>query len=122
MTSLPKPIDLLPHRAPFLFVDEILELVPGVSARTSWTLTGDEWFFAGHFPGRPTLPGVLMCESIAQTGAVAILADEKHEVAKAYKVWKKKSMYGREYMGIERSAFLIDGNGKILHAWYKISP
>ena len=38
------------------------------------------------------------------------------------KVWKKKSMYGREYMGIERSAFLIDEKGKILHAWYKISP
>ncbi|NBV82015.1 MAG: thioredoxin-dependent thiol peroxidase [Actinobacteria bacterium] len=52
----------------------------------------------------------------------ALLADEEHTVAKAYKVWKKKSMYGREYMGIERSAFLIDGNGKILHAWYKISP
>lgn len=51
-----------------------------------------------------------------------LLADEKHEVAKAYKVWKKKSMYGREYMGIERSAFLIDGSGNIVHAWYKISP
>jgi peroxiredoxin Q/BCP len=51
-----------------------------------------------------------------------LLADTDHKVAKAYKVWKKKSMYGREYMGIERSAFLIDGKGKILHAWYKVSP
>ena len=51
-----------------------------------------------------------------------LLADEEHVVAKAYKVWKKKSMYGREYMGIERSAFLIGADGKILHAWYKISP
>lgn len=51
-----------------------------------------------------------------------LLADTEHTVAKAYKVWKKKSMYGREYMGIERSAFLIDGTGKILNAWYKISP
>jgi peroxiredoxin Q/BCP len=51
-----------------------------------------------------------------------LLADEKNVVAKAYKVWKKKSMYGREYMGIERSAFLIGADGKILHAWYKISP
>ena len=51
-----------------------------------------------------------------------LLADTEHAVARAYKVWKKKSMYGREYMGIERSAFLIDGTGKILNAWYKISP
>jgi peroxiredoxin Q/BCP len=51
-----------------------------------------------------------------------LLADEDHAVAKAYKVWKKKSMYGRQYMGIERSAFLIDGKGRILNAWYKVSP
>ena len=51
-----------------------------------------------------------------------LLSDSGHVVAKAYKVWKEKSMYGRKYMGIERSAFLIDANGVILHAWYKISP
>ena len=67
----------LPHRPPFLFVDEILEIVPGQSARGRWRLTGDEWFFAGHFPGRPTLPGVLMCEAIAQVGALAVLRDER---------------------------------------------
>ena len=50
-----------------------------------------------------------------------LLADTEQTVAKAYKVWKKKSMYGREYMGIERSAFLIQ-DGVILEAWYKISP
>jgi len=72
--SFPAPADLLPHRPPFLFVDEIIDLVPGQSARGLWRLTGDEWFFPGHFPGRPTLPGVLMCESIAQMGAIAVLA------------------------------------------------
>ena len=51
-----------------------------------------------------------------------LLADEEHHVAKAFKVWKKKSMYGRDYMGIERSAFLIGPGGVILEAWYKISP
>jgi len=51
-----------------------------------------------------------------------LLADTENKVAKAYKVWKKKSMYGREYMGIERSAFLIGPDGKILEAWYKVSP
>lgn len=72
---LVRPEDLLPHRPPFLFVDEILEIDPGVSARGLWRLTGDEWFFSGHFPGRPTLPGVLMCEAIAQVGALAVLND-----------------------------------------------
>ena len=50
-----------------------------------------------------------------------LLADTENVVAKAFKVWKKKSMYGREYMGIERSAFLVQ-DGVVLHAWYKISP
>ena len=51
-----------------------------------------------------------------------LLADTEHTVAEAYGVWKQKSMYGRTYMGIERSAFLIGPKGKIEQAWYKISP
>ena len=51
-----------------------------------------------------------------------LLADTEHTVAEAYGVWKEKSMYGKKYMGIERSAFLINGKGKIAQAWYKISP
>ncbi len=75
--NLPKPDDVLPHRPPFLFVDEVVALVPGQSATGRWHLRGDEWFFPGHFPGRPTLPGVLMCEAIAQMGAIAVLTDER---------------------------------------------
>ncbi len=75
--SLPAPTDVLPHRAPFLFVDEVTTLEPGTFARGIWHLSGDEWFFAGHFPGRPTLPGVLMCEAIAQMGAYVVLNDDK---------------------------------------------
>jgi 3-hydroxyacyl-[acyl-carrier-protein] dehydratase len=75
--ALPNPAEVIPHRPPFLFVDEVTALEPGVSAAGRWRLTGDEAFFAGHFPGRPTLPGVLMVESVAQLGAIAVLTDER---------------------------------------------
>ena len=78
MNSLPRPIDVLPHRPPFLFVDEVTSLEAGRAASGLWRLSGDEWFFPGHFPGRPTLPGVLMCEAIAQLGAIAVLTSSDH--------------------------------------------
>ncbi len=76
MAELPRPADILPHRPPFQFVDELVELEPGVSATGLWHLN-DQDFFKGHFPGRPTLPGVLMLESIAQVGVLAVLTDER---------------------------------------------
>jgi thioredoxin-dependent peroxiredoxin len=51
-----------------------------------------------------------------------LLSDEDHAVAEAFDVWQEKSMYGKRYMGILRSAFLIDEKGKIAEAWYKVSP
>lgn len=51
-----------------------------------------------------------------------LLSDPDHTVSEAYGVWKEKSMYGRKYMGIERSAFLVGPTGRIEHAWYKVSP
>ncbi len=68
---------ILPHREPFLLIDEILECEVGKRAKAVWHITEDLDFFRGHFPGRPILPGVLMAEALAQTGAVAILQDER---------------------------------------------
>jgi 3-hydroxyacyl-[acyl-carrier-protein] dehydratase len=72
------PAEWLPHRPPFLLLDAMVSIEPGVRASGLWTLTGDEWFFPGHFPGRPTTPGVLLLESLAQCGAVAVLSDPKY--------------------------------------------
>lgn len=77
MSGLPAPAEVIPHRPPFLLLDEVTHLDPGERASGRWYLTGDEGFFTGHFPGRPTLPGVLMVEAIAQLGAYVVLSDER---------------------------------------------
>jgi 3-hydroxyacyl-[acyl-carrier-protein] dehydratase len=65
---------LIPHRPPFLLVDEIVELEPGKRVVGRREVRADDWWFAGHFPERAVMPGVLTIEAIAQTGAVALLA------------------------------------------------
>ena len=68
---------VLPHREPFLLIDEITEVTAGKSASAVWHVRADYDIFRGHFPGNPVLPGVLMVEALAQTGAYAILLDEQ---------------------------------------------
>ena len=68
--------EIIPHRAPFLLIDEVVELRPGEGAVARKTVREDESYLAGHFPGRPVMPGVLIVEALAQTGAVAVLSEE----------------------------------------------
>ena len=65
---------LIPHRDPFLLIDRVTELEPGVRAVAEHTFTGDEWYLKGHFPGNPIVPGVILVESLAQTATVMAMA------------------------------------------------
>jgi 3-hydroxyacyl-[acyl-carrier-protein] dehydratase len=72
------PVELLPHRPPFRFVDTVDELTPGVGVTARYRVTGEEAFLAGHFPGNPIFPGVIQLEALAQAGGIAVLADERY--------------------------------------------
>ncbi len=71
--------NIIPQREPFLMIDEVEEFVPGESCTAYKNVSADEYYFKGHFPGNPIMPGVLIVESLAQTGAVAILSMEENK-------------------------------------------
>ena len=77
-------MDILPHRSPFLLIDTVEELEPGVKCVAKKNVTMNEPHFMGHFPENPVMPGVLIIEALAQTGAVAILCQDE---------WKGKTAY-----------------------------
>lgn len=86
-------MDIIPHRYPFLMLDSIEELEPGVRALAKKCVSVNEPFFQGHFPGNPVMPGVLIIEALAQAGAAAILSKPE---------WKGKTAY---FAGIDKARF-----------------
>lgn len=71
--------NIIPQREPFLMIDEVEQYMPGESCTAYKNVNKDEYYFKGHFPGNPIMPGVLIVEALAQTGAVAILSMEENK-------------------------------------------
>lgn len=86
-------MNIIPHRYPFLLIDTIEELEPGVRALGKKCVSVNEPFFQGHFPGNPVMPGVLIMEALAQVGAVAMLSQPD---------WKGRTAY---FAGIDKARF-----------------
>ncbi len=93
MLSLEEIKAILPHREPFLLVDEVLDYTPMKGGIGIKHVHADEFYFKGHFPGHPVMPGVLITESLAQMGAIVLLSDPQYRGKIAY------------FTGIEKARF-----------------
>lgn len=107
-------MEILPHRAPFLLIDTVEELEPGKRVVAKKCVTFNEPFFQGHFPGNPVMPGMLICEALAQAGAVAILGLDENKGKTAYfasmdKVKFKKKVVPGDVLMLEVELVKIKG-------------
>jgi len=107
---------IIPHREPFLLIDRIDEYEPGVSAKGIKNVTYNEYFFRGHFPEEPVMPGVLIVEALAQTGAVSILSLEDNKGKTAYFAGLDKVKFKRKVIPgdtLELSVEIIRKKGPV---------
>lgn len=84
LLSAKEIMEIIPHRQPFMLLDTVEELTPGIKAVAKKCVSYNEPFFQGHFPTEPVMPGVLIIEALAQAGAVAILSLEENKGKTAY--------------------------------------
>ena len=108
--------NIIPQREPFLMVDEVESFVPGESCVAYKYVNENEWYFKGHFPGNPIMPGVLITEALAQTGAVAVLSLEENKGKNALfggidKLRFKKQVVPGDVLKLE--VIIIKSNGPI---------
>ena len=117
--------EILPHRYPFLLVDRITHLEPGVRAVGRKCVSGNEAFFQGHFPQKPVMPGVLIIEAMAQVGAVILLCEEEYKGRIALFGGIKKARFKRQVvpgdvLELECVLTQIRGSGGIGQATAKV--
>ncbi|MCM1213460.1 MAG: 3-hydroxyacyl-ACP dehydratase FabZ [Lachnospiraceae bacterium] len=91
-------MEIIPHRHPFLLIDTIEELEPGVRAVGKKCVSANEPYFQGHFPGNPVMPGVLIMEALAQVGAVAMLSQPEFKGRTAYFAGIDKARFRRKVL------------------------
>ena len=91
-------MEIIPHRQPFMLLDTVEELTPGVRAVAKKCVSYNEPYFQGHFPGEPVMPGVLIIEALAQAGAVAILSLEENKGKTAYFAAIQSAKFKRKVM------------------------